>query len=82
MPKPRTPNIPHPKHGEEPEETPAPEAVDYVKLQKKAEKMGAELQAKMMMLMAGPGTPEEKMKEGTRLSEEFQKAIKKLYGAT
>jgi hypothetical protein len=44
--------------------------------------MGSDLQAKMMKLMAGPGTPEHKMKEGARLSEEFQKAIKKLYGAT
>jgi len=82
MPKPRMPSISHPKQEEEPEaeETPAPEAIDYVKLQKKAEKMGVELQAKMMKLMAGPGTPEEKMKEGTRLSAEFQAAIKKLYG--
>jgi hypothetical protein len=27
--------------------------------------MGADLQAKMMKVMAGSGTPEEKMKEGT-----------------
>ncbi len=60
---------------------PDDEVVDYAALQKIAEKMGAELQAKMMMLMAGPGTPEEKMREGTRLSTEFQAAIKKLYGA-
>ena len=53
---------------------------DYAALGKKAEKMGAELQAKVFMLMAGPGSPEEKMKEATRLSEEFQAAVKKLYG--
>jgi len=39
--------------------------------EKKAEKMGADLQVKMMKVMAGSATPEEKMKEGTRLSEEF-----------
>lgn len=76
----------HPKGEEEPEAEPTPEPasipgeVDYAALQKKAEKMGAALQKKMMKLMAGPGTPEEKMREGSRLSEEFQKAIKKLYG--
>ncbi|HVR83518.1 MAG TPA: hypothetical protein VMU54_04355, partial [Planctomycetota bacterium] len=44
-----------------------------------AEKMGTDLQAKIFVLMAGPGSPEEKMREATRLSEEFQTAVKKLY---
>lgn len=73
----------HPKHGEPPVEVesgPDPVVIDYMAKQKIAEKMGAELQAKMMRLMAGPGTPDEKMREGVRLSEEFQAAIKKLYG--
>jgi hypothetical protein len=68
---------PHVSYGApEPED----EVVDYVAKQKIAERMGVELQAKMMMLMAGPGTPDEKMREGIRLSEQFQAAIKKLYG--
>jgi hypothetical protein len=82
-PKVRRP-IAHPREEDnpmlEPEPQARPAAIDYVALQKTAEKMGAELQAKMFLLMAGPGTPEEKMREGTRLSEEFQQAIKKLYG--
>src|SRR6185503_19880124 len=61
---------------------PTPDApLDYAAVQATAEKMGVELQARIMKLMAGPGTPEEKMRESTRLSEEFQAAIKKLYGA-
>jgi hypothetical protein len=40
------------------EAPPSPDApVDYAALQKKAEKMGVELQARIMKLMAGPGTP-------------------------
>jgi hypothetical protein len=66
----------------EPEPAPMPTAADYAAKQKIAEKMGAELQQKMFLLMAGPATPEEKMREGARLSEEFQAAIKKLYGQT
>jgi hypothetical protein len=54
--------------------------VDYVALGKIAEKMGTDLQAKIFKLMAGPGSAEKKMKEATRLSEEFQAAVKKLYG--
>jgi hypothetical protein len=79
-PKVRRP-IAHPREEDNPalEPEPAP-PVDYAALQKVAEKMGAELQQKMFLLMAGPGTPEEKMREGTRLSQEFQAAIKKLYG--
>jgi hypothetical protein len=56
------------------------EVIDYAVKGKIAEKMGADLQAKMFELMAGPGAPEEKMREATRLSEEFQAAVKKLYG--
>ncbi|HLY07784.1 MAG TPA: zinc ribbon domain-containing protein [Planctomycetota bacterium] len=64
----------------EPEPSARPDGVDYAALHRTAEKMGADLQQKMFLLMAGPGTPEEKMREGTRLSEDFQAAIKKLYG--
>ena len=82
-PKSRRP-LAHPREEDHPmpEPDPAPmlTAADYAAKQKIAEKMGAELQAKMFLLMAGPGTPEEKMREGTRLSEEFQQAIKTLYG--
>jgi len=83
--KPRK-TAPHPKHGEEPPPDPDSEpqgpsdAVDYAALGKIAEKMGTDLQAKIFKLMAGPGSPEKKMKEATRLSEEFQAAVKKLYG--
>jgi hypothetical protein len=71
-------------HPREEEPLPGPEvpseAIDYAAKGKIAEKMGTELQAKIFMLMAGPGSPEEKMREATRLSEEFQTAVKKLYG--
>jgi hypothetical protein len=57
----------------------APKAVDYAELGKIAEKMGVELQAAILVLMSGPGTPEEKMREATRMSEEYQAKIKALY---
>jgi hypothetical protein len=57
----------------------APTPVDYAALGKIAEKMGAELQAAILVLMSGPGTPEEKMREATRMSEEYQAKIKALY---
>ena len=74
----------HPREEEEPlppmDPEASPSAVDYGALGKIAEKMGTDLQAKIFKLMAGPGSPEKKMKEATRLSEEFQAAVKKLYG--
>ena len=59
----------------------APKPVDYAELGKIAQKMGAELQAAILVLMSGPGTPEEKMREATRMSEEYQAKIKALYNA-
>jgi hypothetical protein len=47
--------------------------------QRIAEQMGKDLQAAIMTLMAGPASPEEKMREATRMSEEFQAKIKQLY---
>lgn len=59
----------------------APPVVDYAEKGRIAQKMGAELQAAILMLMAGPGTPEEKMREATRMSEEYQARIKALYNS-
>jgi hypothetical protein len=57
----------------------APPVVDYAEKGRIAQKMGAELQAAIFVLMAGPGTPEDKMREATRMSEEYQAKIKALY---
>jgi len=88
---PKPPRAPKPVQAHPREEEPPPvsygapepddEVVDDAAKQKIAEKMGNDLQQAMFKLMAGPGTPEEKMREGQRMSEEFQAAIKKLYGA-
>lgn len=43
--------------------------------------MGLELQAAMAQLMSGPASPEEKMREATRMSQEYQAKIKALYNA-
>ena len=59
----------------------APPVVDYAEKGRIAQQMGVELQAAMAMLMAGPGTPEEKMREATRMSAEYQAKIKALYNS-
>ena len=53
---------------------------DYAAAGKKAEKLAADLQAKMMKIMSGPGSPEDKTKKAQKLQEDFQKAVQKLYG--
>jgi hypothetical protein len=78
--KPSTKPDPHPQEAEPPNEEDAPAATDYVAKQKIAEKMGADLQQAIFKLMAGPASPEEKMQKATNMSEDFQAAIKKLYG--
>ncbi|HZE97877.1 MAG TPA: zinc ribbon domain-containing protein [Planctomycetota bacterium] len=81
-PQPR-PAIAHPREEDEalpPPEPMNPEVADYMAKQKIAEKMGADLQQAIFKIMAGRGSAEKKMREATRLSEEFQVAIKKLYG--
>jgi hypothetical protein len=62
-------------------EPPPAEENPYAAKQRIAEQMGKDLQTAIATLMAGPKTPEEKMREATRMSEEFQANIKKLYGA-
>lgn len=84
-PKPKPPPRYDPHLGESVEDEPPavdPVVADYAAKQKIAEKMGTDLQMAMFKLMAGPGSPEDKMREATRMSEEFQAAIKKLYGAS
>lgn len=75
----------HPKDdpGEDIPEPPAPDpaVVDYAEKGRIAQKMGAELQAAIFQLMAGPASPEEKMREATRMSEEYQARIKALYNS-
>lgn len=44
-----------------------------------AQQMGRELQQAMAQLMAGPASAEEKMREASRMSQEFQAKIKDLY---
>jgi len=58
---------------------PPPAVVDYAEKGRLAQQMGIELQAAMAVLMAGPASPEEKMREATRMSEEYQAKIKALY---
>lgn len=53
----------------------------YAEKYQVAQRLGRELQEAMALLMAGPASVEEKMREGTRLSEEFQARVKELYGA-
>jgi hypothetical protein len=53
--------------------------VDYAEKGRIAQRMGLELQTAMAQLMAGPASPEEKMREATRMSEEYQAKIKALY---
>jgi hypothetical protein len=57
----------------------APPPVDYAEKGRIAQQMGFELQAAMAQLMAGPASPEEKMRVATRMSEEYQAKIKALY---
>lgn len=57
----------------------APPTVDYAEKGRIAQQMGVELQAAMARLMAGPASPEEKMREATRMSQEYQAKIKELY---
>jgi hypothetical protein len=57
----------------------APPVVDYAEKGRLAQQMGLELQAAMARLLAGPASPEEKMREATRMSEEYQAKIKALY---
>ncbi len=84
-PKPAHPRrAPHPKEEGEPlPEPPGPEpaVVDYAEKGRIAQQMGAELQAAIFKLMAGAATPEEKMREATRMSEEYQAKIKALYNS-
>jgi hypothetical protein len=61
------------------EPTPTPPENPYVAKQRIAESLGKELQQAIFRIMAGPASPEEKMREATRLSEEFQTKIKDLY---
>jgi hypothetical protein len=59
--------------------SPPPGGVDYAEKGRIAQQMGLELQAAMAQLMAGPASPEEKMREATRMSQEYQAKIKELY---
>ena len=63
----------------QPVAAPPPAVVDYAEKGRIAQQMGIELQAAMARLMAGPASPEEKMREATRMSEEYQAKIKALY---
>lgn len=65
----------------EPAPTPQPVVVDYAEKGRIAQKMGLDLQQAIVKLMAGPASPEEKMREATRMSEEYQAKIKALYNA-
>lgn len=60
---------------------PTAEVIDYAEKGRIAQQMGAELQLAIMNLMAGPKSPEEKMAEATRMSQEYQAKIKALYTA-
>lgn len=65
----------------EPAPAPQPAVVDYAEKGRIAQQMGVELQQAIVKLMAGPASPEEKMREATRMSEEYQAKIKALYNA-
>jgi hypothetical protein len=72
----------HPKEGNEPllePPPPDPSVIDYAEKGRIAQQMGADLQQSILNLMAGDGTPEEKMAEATRMSAEYQAKIKALY---
>jgi hypothetical protein len=72
----------HPKEGNAPfpmPPPPDPAVLDYAEKGRIAQKMGAELQQAILNLMASPATPEEKMRQATRMSEEYQAKIKALY---
>ena len=58
---------------------PPPSELSYEVRGKIAQEMGIELQRAMFALMAGPKSPEEKMREAQRMSEEFQAKVKALY---
>jgi tetratricopeptide (TPR) repeat protein len=58
-----------------------PPGTDYAAAGAEAERLGKELQAAMMKLMAGKGKPEDKTAKAMTLQEEFQMKIKALYGA-
>lgn len=55
--------------------------VDYAAAALEAQRLGVELQAEIMKIMAGKGKPEQKSAKAMKLQEEFQKKIKALYGA-
>lgn len=65
--------------------SPAPSApateIDYAAAGVEAQRLGVELQAAMMKLMAGKGSPESKTAKAMKLQEEFQAKVKKLYGS-
>jgi hypothetical protein len=60
--------------------TPAPPADNpWLVKQRIVEELGQSLQRRVAELMAGPGSPAEKMREAERLNQEFQAKIKALY---
>ena len=64
-----------------PSPSPQPVVVDYAEKGRIAQQMGLDLQQAIVNLMAGTSSPEEKMREATRMSEEYQAKIKALYNA-
>lgn len=67
----------------EPAATPQAQAgeIDYAAAAVEAQRLGVELQAEMMKIMAGKGSPEQKSAKAMKLQEEFQKKVKALYGS-
>lgn len=60
---------------------PPPKELDYAAAGAEAQRLGFELQAAVLKIMAGKGKPEDKAAKAMKLQEEFQKKIKALYGA-
>jgi hypothetical protein len=58
---------------------PPPRELTFEEKGKIAQEMGLQLQQAMFALMAGPKSPEEKMREAQRMSAEFQAKVKALY---
>lgn len=70
----------HPREEGAPLEPP-PAVIDYAEKGRLAQQLGIELQQAIFRLMSGPASPEEKMREATRMSEEYQAKIKALYNS-
>jgi hypothetical protein len=58
---------------------PPPRELSYEEKGRIAQEMGLELQRAIFVLMAGSKTPDEKIREAQRMSEEFQAKVKALY---